>query len=302
MKKLSILFLMAFVSFAGTVSAQEEEETTTTGGVEQFTNKNGFAVLPEAGSFAIGFDALPFLRFAGNMFNGNTNNNFPNAGYANQGGASLGGTLYGKYFLSETTAIRGRFSINQSTVQDVNRVMLDGQAVPQANIEVEDELIMNNFGFNLGGGMEFRRGKGRLMGVYGGEAMIGLNTSNEKYTYGNAITAGNQTPTTTTNFAAGNSGQVGSRVLSRTFANSFSVAAMGFAGVEYFFAPQISIGAEFTLGLRYTGTNRSEVVREEWEANSNTLINVSDVDANILTNFGVATGVWGGSINLMFHF
>jgi len=301
MKKLSILFLMAFVSFTGAVSAQEEEETTTTGGVEQFTNKNGFAVLPEAGSFAIGFDALPFLRFAGNMFNANTNNGL-SANFANQGGAGVGGTLYGKYFLSETTAIRGRFSINQSTVQDVNRVILDGQAVPQNNIEVEDELVNSNFGLNLGGGMEFRRGKGRLMGVYGAEAMIGLNTSNEKYTYGNAITAGNQTPTTTTNFAAGNSGQVGSRVLSRTFANSFSLSAMGFAGVEYFFAPQISIGAEFTLGLRYTGTNRSEVVREEWEANSNSLINVSDVDANILTNFGVATGVWGGAINLMFHF
>jgi hypothetical protein len=298
MKKLSILFLMAFVSFTAAVSAQEEEETTTTGGVEQFTNKNGFAVLPEAGSFAIGFDALPFLRFAGNMFNANTSNGI-SANFANQGGAGIGGTLYGKYFLSETTAIRGRFSINQSTVQDVNRVILDGQAVPQNNIEVEDELVNSNFGLNLGGGMEFRRGKGRLMGVYGAEAMIGLNTSNEKYTYGNAITAGNQTPTTS-NY--GNNIFGDSRVISRTNANSFSLSAMGFAGVEYFFAPQISIGAEFTLGLRYTGTNRSEVVREEWEANSNTLINVSDVDANILTNFGIATGVWGGSINLMFHF
>lgn len=301
MKKLSILFVLAFVSFTGAVIAQDDEETTT-GGVEQITNKNGVAILPEAGSYAIGFDALPFLRYAGNMFNGNTNNNNPFAGYANQGGTGNGGTLYGKYFLSSSNAIRVRFSINQSTIQDVNRVMLDGQAIPQSNIEVEDQVIYNNFGLNLGGGMEFRRGKGRLMGVYGGEAMIGLNTSSEAYTYGNAITAGNQAPTTTTNFNAGTSAPVGSRILSRTNPNSFSVSALGFAGVEYFFAPQISIGAEFTLGVRYTGINRSEVVREEWEANSGTVINVSDVDANILTNFGVATGVWGGAINLMFHF
>jgi len=296
MKKLSILFVLAIVSFVGTVSAQDDE--TTTGGVQQITNKNGVAVLPEAGSYAIGFDALPLLRYAGNMFNGNTNNNVF-AGFANQGGTANGGTLYGKYFLSETNAIRARFSINQSTVQDVNRVILDGQSIPQSNIEVEDELITSNFGINLGGGMEWRRGKGRLMGVYGAEALIGLNTSNQSYTYGNAITAGNQAPTTS-NY--GNNIVGNSRVISRTNPNSFTLGAFGFAGVEYFFAPQISVGAEFTLGLSYTGTNRSEVVREEWDANSNSVINVSDVDANILTNFGVATGVWGGAINLMFHF
>jgi len=292
MKKLSILVLMAFVSIVGTANAQ----------VEQITSKNGVPVLPEAGTFAIGFDALPFLRFAGNMFNGDTTNNSPLASFANQGGPDNGGTLYGKYFLSETSAIRGRLSINQSTVQDVNRVILDGQAVPQSNIEVEDQLISNNFGLQLGGGMEFRRGKGRLMGVYGGEALIGLNTSNEKYTYGNLITANNQAPTSTNNFGAGSSAQSSSRILSRTNPNNFSLSAMGFAGVEYFFAPQISIGAEFTLGLRYTGINRSEVIREEWEANQAAVINVSDVNADVLTNFGIATGVWGGSINLMFHF
>lgn len=297
MKKLSILFVLAFVSFVGTVSAQDDE--TTTGGVQQITNKNGVPVLPEAGSYAIGFDALPFLRYAGNMFNGNTNNFNPVAGFANQGGTGLGGTLYGKYFLSETNAIRARFSINQSTIQDINRVILDGQSIPQNNIEVEDELIINSFDLNFGGGMEWRRGKGRLMGVYGAEALVGLSTSNESYTYGNAITAGNQAPTTS-NY--GNNIFGDSRVISRTNPNSFRLTALAFAGVEYFFAPQISIGAEFTLGLRYTGTNRSEVVREEWDANSNTVINVSDVDANVLTNFGVATGVWGGSINLMFHF
>jgi hypothetical protein len=301
MKKLSFLFLMVFVSFAGTMSAQEEE-TTTTGGVKQITNKNGVPVLPEAGSFAIGFDALPFLRYAGNMFNGNTNNNTPAAGFANQGGSGIGGTLYGKYFLSESNAIRARFSINQSTIQDVNRVILDGQSVPQNNIEVEDEFINSSFNVQLGGGMEWRRGKGRLMGVYGAEALVGLSTSSESYTYGNAITAGNQAPTTTTNFATGNSAPISSRIISRTNPNSFNLTALGFAGVEYFFAPQISIGAEFTLGLRYTGTNRSDVVREEWEANSGTVINVSDVNSDILTNFGIATGVWGGSINLMFHF
>ena len=291
MKKLTILFFTALFCGIGTTYGQD---------VEQMTNKNGVNILPEAGQFAIGFDALPFLRFAGNMFNGNTNNGVA-AAFPNFGGSGNGGTLYGKYFLSETMAIRGRVGLFQSTVQTVNRVMLDGQAVPQNNIEVEDEMITNNFNFELGGGIEFRRGKGRLMGVYGGEMFVSMNTFNRSYTYGNALTADNQRPTTS-NFGTGNIVNPGHRVISSISPNSFGVGARGFAGVEYFFAPQISIGAEFNLGIAYTGTNRSAVVTEEWDDTNAAVLEITDLNAGTLTNFGVATGVWGGAINLMFHF
>jgi hypothetical protein len=290
MKKLTILFFTALFCGIGTSYGQ---------GVEQMTNKNGVNILPEAGQFAIGFDALPFLRFAGNMFNGNTANTV-NAAFPNFGGSGAGGTLYGKYFLSETMAIRGRVGIFQSTTQVVNRVMLDGQAVPQSNIEVEDEMIAHSFNFELGGGIEFRRGKGRLMGVYGGEIFVNTNASNRSYTYGNALTADNQAPGTS-NFG-GNVITPGQRVTSAIDANSFGVGARGFAGVEYFFAPQISLGAEFNLGIAYTGTNRSARVTEEWDDTNAAILEITDLNAGTLTNFGVATGVWGGSLNLMFHF
>lgn len=292
MKKLTILFFTALFCGVGTTYGQ---------GVEQMTNKNGVNILPEAGQFAIGFDALPFLRFAGNMFNGNTFNNNAIAAFPNFGGSGAGGTLYGKYFLSETMAIRGRVGLFQSTVQRVERVMLDGQAVPQTNIEVEDEMIAHDFHMEFGGGMEFRRGKGRLMGVFGGEVFMTLDNSKERYTYGNALTADNQAPGTS-DFGTSNIINAGTRVISRTDANSFGVGARGFAGVEYFFAPQISIGAEFNLGIAYRGTNRSEQVTEEWDDLGAAVLEINDLDAGVLTNFGVATGVWGGAITLMFHF
>ena len=291
MKKKFVLLLSVVTIFVGSVQAQ----------VEQMTNKNGVPILPEAGSFALGFDAMPFFRFVGNMFNGNVDNGLY-AGFSNQGGTSFGGTVYGKYFLTESNAIRARLSINQSTIQDVNRVLEDGQTIPQTNIEVEDERITNSFGIELGGGLEFRRNKGRLVGVYGGEALIGLSTSNQQFTYGNEINSANQTPTSTTDFNSGASASLDSRIITRTNPNSFSIGAIGFVGVEYFFAPQISIGAEFNLGIRYTGTNRSEIISQEWDANSNSVIETSNVGGGRLTNFGIATGVWGGSINLMFHF
>jgi hypothetical protein len=287
MKKLTILLFFALVGFT-TVNAQ----------VEQIVNKNGVAVMPEAGQFAIGFDALPFFGYVGDMFNNTTNNNLFATYVSNNSGLQV----YGKYFLSESNAIRGRVRINQNITQDVNRVFQDGQANPQDNIEVEDELISSSFTLELGGGMEWRRGKGRLVGVYGGEAFVGLNTSSQTFTYGNAITADNQAPTTTTNFNSGASGARTVRTVSITNPNSFSVGARGFAGVEYFFAPQISIGAEFYLGIGFTGTNRSEVVTEEWNADAGAVQLISDVNANVLTQFGINTSDYGGAINLLFHF
>lgn len=56
MKKLTILLFMALVGFT-TVNAQ----------VEQMVNKNGTNVMPEAGQFAIGFDALPFFGYVGDI-------------------------------------------------------------------------------------------------------------------------------------------------------------------------------------------------------------------------------------------
>jgi hypothetical protein len=261
-------------------------------------NKNGANVMPEAGQFAIGFDALPFFGYVGDMFNNTANNNLAATYVSNNSGLQL----YGKYFLSESTAIRGRVRLNQNISQDVNRVFQDGQANPQSNIEVEDEMIASSFILELGGGMEWRRSKGRIVGVYGGEAFVGLNTSSQSMTYGNAITQDNQSPTTTVNFNSGASAGRSVRTVSVTNPNSFSAGARGFAGIEYFFAPQISIGAEFYLGLSFTGTNRSEVVTEEWDAVNNDLIQITDVNANILTQFGINTSDYGGAINLLFHF
>jgi hypothetical protein len=287
MKKLTVFLLMLVFCSVGTSYAQ----------VEQISNKNGVDIMPEAGQFAIGFDALPFFRFAGNMFNGNTNNNNANANWAN----NWGGTVFGKYFLTESMAVRGRFMMNQSTTQDVNRVTLDGQAIPQSNIQVEDQRINHNFDIMFGGGIEFRRSKGRIVGVYGGELFVGTAASNSKYTYGNTLTETNQTPGTS-NFFDANLTSGGYRVLSRTNPNNFRIGAQAFAGIEYFFAPQISVGAEFYLGINYLGRNRTDVITEEWDGLANERLEITRVGAGTLTQFGVATGNWGGNINLMFHF
>ena len=44
---------------------------------QDLTSKKGEPILPEAGDWAIGIDATPFLNYAGNFFGKTTNNNAP---------------------------------------------------------------------------------------------------------------------------------------------------------------------------------------------------------------------------------
>src|SRR3989344_4211232 len=96
---------------------------TATFAQDGLTSKKGEAYLPEAGDWAIGFDANPFLNYAGNLFNGNTGNSIgagatwfaPNA------------AIYGKYFKDEKTAYRvmvrlGFGSASQSNISDTSDI------------------------------------------------------------------------------------------------------------------------------------------------------------------------------------
>ena len=66
MRKLLSLLLVAFVAI-GNIAAQDVEEKV---------------YLPEAGDWAIGFDAKPLLNFVGNVFNGSYSNTMDDFGEA----------------------------------------------------------------------------------------------------------------------------------------------------------------------------------------------------------------------------
>lgn len=290
MKKLSaFLFLALLAGGSYTASAQDEKN-------DKPTTKSGLSIKPEAGDYAIGMDALPFLRYAGNFFNGNLSNTV-GANFVNN---FSGAQVYGKYFLTDNNAIRARVRIQNNFDQRINRVSQDNQA--QANIEVEDELRTSSTAIELGGGMEWRRGKGRLVGVYGGEAFVGIASNRQRMSYGNDFSAGNQTPTSTSNFSAGSSSSAASRTVEYSNPGSFTIGARGFAGVEYFVAPKISLGAEFYIGLGYTTSSRVETVTEKWDVNSSSVVQVKNVDAGNVTSFNISTANYGGAINVMFHF
>lgn len=86
------LLVAAAALFASVTFAQE--------GI--ITNKKGTPILPQAGDYAIGVDATPFLEYFGNMFNGENFNAAPGFQYNTDRPFSI----YAKQFISSTEAYR----------------------------------------------------------------------------------------------------------------------------------------------------------------------------------------------------
>ncbi|MEX0681041.1 MAG: hypothetical protein WD097_06630 [Balneolales bacterium] len=255
-------------------------------------DENQPVVLPEAGNIGLGFDAVPFLEYLGNIFNGSTNNSvsadFPRASQQ----------VLGKYFLTNDMALRTRLRLGQSRVTSRNRVMLDNQQIPDPDVEVTDEWVNSFSNVQVGSGLEFRRGEGKVVGVFGGEASFMYQNSTTEYDYGNPITESNQSPSST--FGMVNNGRF-ERIVERKTNKQLGAGLDGFIGVEYFFAPKISIGAEFMLGFSFNKVYRQQSTFEYWDTVSGTVQTRKSISegGNSMT---LSTGNYGGSINLMFHF
>ena len=88
-------------------------------------------------------------------------------------------TLYGKMFVDANKAYRGVVNIglgsNTLTTLETDAKMLENKAKS------------GNFNVAVGGGIEMRRGAGRLQGVYGPMAMISFGSSSTENTYGNQV-------------------------------------------------------------------------------------------------------------------
>lgn len=245
--------------------------------------------LPEAGDVTIGVNAVPFLNYVGNMF-GKTEKNQINP-------KEFGGvpavpgldnptmSIFGKYFLTDRTALRLNIGIGINSTTQSEYVTDDAATVndPLSQDVVEDTYKYRNSGMSIAVGYEWRRGSKRLQGYWGGQAILAYSNSKHFFGYGNAITEVNQYPTA---FADANrdgnydysvwetpenlpdfdgdgddnyekpidKNNVGdnSRLLMQSDGRSWTYGVGGFVGVEYYIAPKISIGCEMSLNLLWT--------------------------------------------------
>ena len=257
---------------------------------QTMTSKNGTPILPEANDWSIGFDATPVLNYFGNMFN-NTANNSINMNYPSNNPF----TIVGKMVKDESTAYRAKVAINFGS-----QTITSGAAGFSSfdSLFTPSELKASSSNITLGAGIQKWRGKGRLKGYYGAEAMIGFGGSGDTtYTYLKDLTITNG---------------AGAEQLTEVKGGSiFGFGVNGFIGVEYFFAPKMSLSAEYTWGIAISSVGESEVTSSTVNSAAT---GVSDItvkgDKSSSFNVGVGNTVTpninnsggSGSIVLSFYF
>jgi hypothetical protein len=282
MKKL--IYILVLLLFSVATFAQETGDST-------LHNKKGFPILPKKGDWAIGADASPYLSYLGNMLNNTSNNSL-----------SLSeNTLYGRYYLSDKSALRIKlFVYNSSNIQrayvsDDNATALNSLSQAQVEDEYKSSYSSNELDLAY---IKFR-GYGRLQGFYGVEAGFSWSRSKYKYEYGNEMTTSNTNPSSYYTSVSNNQ-----RILESDGGLYKNINLGLVAGVEYYFAPKMCIGTEITLkgamgwksqgNSKYEKYNGTDIVETD-QANSPAYYTGSSLYSNYSDNFG-------GSLYLMFHF
>ncbi len=254
-----ILYFFALCSFTIVANGQffdlNDEEATS----EPLLSKHGNNILPEKGDVGLGIDAIPFLDFVGNLVKINSGTTFSSMLHIQP---PEGGTvIYLKYFTSDKTALRAKFRISYVASTEKFAVQNDLDITET----LYDTRIASNINFDVGLGIEKRRGKTRLQGLYGLEGMLSVTRGSEaspnyRYMYVNDFSATYPTPTT------GLFGATGTRPVYYKNAPTYGIGGRGFIGAEYFFAPKMAIGGELAIRLMISRRGASKQKTESWVA------------------------------------
>jgi len=258
---------------------------------QDLTSKKGEPFLPEAGEWSVAIDATPVLNYFGNFFGKTAPNAAPT-----WNNYSLNQTITGKKIIDANTAYRATVRIgldNQKNKHAVSEFAAPATGDVAALSETADQKFdtrrASTRNIVLGVGMEKRRGKTRLQGIYGADLLVWGGNTKESFKYGNDLTQSddastafnenldvtNGTYTTDWNtidptFASNNTTTItgytqvdGARALKRKTNGKIGVGVRAFVGVEYFVAPKISIGGEFGWGIGYELKTKNKAT---WDA------------------------------------
>ncbi|MBS1570189.1 MAG: hypothetical protein JST45_12245 [Bacteroidetes bacterium] len=286
MKK-TVLFTAAL--FAGSVAFAQTGE---------ITSNRGENWLSQDGDWAITFDAAPLLNYAGNLFNNGNNNGvmsmnnlISSRGYqymagGDGAGLGIGGVVIGgKKLIDANTAYRGQVRLGFGSHKETDLVN-DVTSTTNPPAQVDDVTKYNYMGIDLGVGLEKRVGSTRVVGVYGAMFDIGFGSAKKTMEYGNALSANNP----------------GTRNTEEKMGSTMGLGLRAFAGVEWFCAPKISLGAEYTWGVTMSSKGHTTTTQETFDGASNSVTSTSTDGGTKTNDFGIDTGVSGASIGVNFYF
>jgi hypothetical protein len=209
--------------------------------------------------WALGFNAVPVLNFGLNVVNVFANTGQDATGMLTSP-TGLDQTLFARYYLRDDLALRASVQLIASDTTTVRyyedpRDVVDPDVDAGDRTEVQDTTTTSNSSVVFGGGVEKRHSFGRFEGFYGAEAFLGFGGSKTSTEYGWKFSdRGNNAPE-----------QQAGRTLINDGGTSIGLGARGFAGIEYFVLPELSISAEYGLGGSYSISPNGVIVTENWE-------------------------------------
>ena len=231
---------------------------------QDFKSKRGENFMPEAGDWAISFQAAPFLNYVGKILGGNASSPASDSPEKN--------SFVGKKFITDKTANRIVFNFGFGSTDSASAPTTVPASVTGWLSTIPagfaDTYQNSSFDLNVGLGKEWRRGSTRLQGYYGADAMIGVSSST--WTASNSSTPGQYT---------------------YTDGMSINLGAMGFLGAEYFILPKMSIGAQYNYGLKIKSQGASKT----------TATGADDINGVSRTSFNLGN-VSSATMNLTLHF
>jgi hypothetical protein len=279
-------------SFANQFSAKDSLKNNSD---FELINKKGISILPEAGDWAVAFDAVPLLEYTASVFSNNMNT--PEAAFTKGFPISIAG----KYFVENNYAYRARTMLNIGRVSESVIVQNDREINDNPDATLSDTKKSGYSNVVLAFGIEKRKGKTRIQGIYGAEAILLFSRSKTTYEYGNSFTEGNTNPSTG-DFQDGNIVAPGQRILSTTGGNTFGFGARAFLGVEFFIMPKLSLGMEYGMAMLYSTTNQRNRNIESWDTPNQAISRKLTPLNGAANSFGLNGEVSGGAINLTFYF
>ena len=281
------------------------------------------ARLPQAGDWAVSVSAVPILTYVGQLFNGaaaNTLADFSAQGYL---GGDVGSadfqkiaptaSIAGKYMIKDNFGLRANigwlysYRTNNFFVQDDAAAM----ASPMSQKQLTDVRVDQTNGVSFMFGVEYRVGKRKVQGVFGGGILYAARTENHKYMYGNRITEFNQTPSMSNGGGVNMAANVPNLIpvyTSMRYTDLYTAGRdryagpVAYAGIEWFFTPKMSIGGEVNVAAVYAWTQGKYFTAEGYNKLSGKVETWTELTAPKSSGFDFGTGNIGANINLTFYF
>lgn len=260
---------------------------------QELVSKRGEPILPEQGNWGITFNAAPLINYFGNLLNSSDYStpelNFPkNYEYF---------TIVLKKFKKNNNkkALRLLLSTEKAIVAKYDSLVIDlGGTDSFPTVHDKKEVTAKNVGFGFG--FQKYRYKGRLAGYIGTEFLFSISGGEINYSYGGA-------PLSDLVFLHTNTFGQGRGVTNVTLGRTIHLGGKIIIGAEYFFAPKISLSAEYAWVVSYRTTAQGKTTAEHWDFNSHS-VKTTVTNAGTVTgsSFGFDSDNAGGAVNLSFYF